>query len=727
MPRGGGRGRRVHAARHGRARAQGRRVDRRAHSGAPRARSGFAIDVGRPDPLRHRRVRGRHRARQEDRRDAPEEPQGRSSLVVNKADRGEDRSIWRSHRLGFGRPVCVSAEHGRGEEELRKAIADRLAKEPEPAPPPRTPRRALRVCFIGRPNVGKSSLGNRLLQSDRLIVSPVAGTTRDAVELPFGFRDRAGQAAHSFRLIDTAGSRPRPSSPLRSSTSRGCAPRRDPAGRCHLLVLDAMDGVTQQDKAVAGEAVKERKPIVVLVNKWDLVPDPFAKREGLPATRTSASTGKSTSGRSSTGSSSPPGRPLVFVSALKRQGDRPDAQLRGPAEPGPGQEAIDCEAQPALLHLAERTPPPAIGARRFRIYYATQTGNRPFRIRLFCNREERLTESYRRYLEAGLVKEFGLERVPGQLRARGQTPRGEGRVYPFPMTKITETTYRGGAALSLSTRALELVVTTAVGPRVVFLLERSRGKAGNLFLELPPRSLGTTGTTCAAATGSGTRRRTSSGPTSPTTIRSRSGGCRTGFPDAAGRAEDRAPEGDRDRGPRRPDAQGHAYLPTGTSGRPPAPRGRSPCSAAEAMGSAAPAEGQPSGGDLLPTGSLVPWPFTDLSLPVWNIRRDFIGIDVAKGDGAEKLGITRYPGWSAYWRRGDAFVKLRRRRRRRLSRPGLAVRDLHQRVHDRTRDARADLQPGPGPQRPPPRVLDRGGTGWPGPTQDRSFRPLAER
>ena len=134
---------------------------------------------------------------------------------------------------------------------------------------------ALCVCFVGRPNVGKSSLSNRLLDSDRLIVSATPGTTRDAVELPFQFKGRNGKL-YPFRLIDTAGikAQTKLASPVEYFSrlrSLDAIQRADVV----FMVLDAVDGVTQQDKAIAGEAAKERKPVIIVVNKWDLVKKTF--------------------------------------------------------------------------------------------------------------------------------------------------------------------------------------------------------------------------------------------------------------------------------------------------------------------------------------------------------------------------------------------------------------------------------------------------------------------
>src|SRR5439155_1799669 len=176
-----------------------------------------------------------------------------------------------------------SAEHGRGETELRAAIIQALGPAPESPETglTKTADDPLCICFIGRPNVGKSSLSNRLLQSDRLIVSETPGTTRDAVELPFEFKGRDGKL-YPFRLIDTAGIKA--ATKLASPVEYFSRLRSLDAIKSTdvvFLVLDAMEGVTHQDKAIAGESIKEKKPIVVVVNKWDLVLEGFKKAGGF--------------------------------------------------------------------------------------------------------------------------------------------------------------------------------------------------------------------------------------------------------------------------------------------------------------------------------------------------------------------------------------------------------------------------------------------------------------
>jgi GTP-binding protein len=335
-------------------------------------------------------------------------------LVVNKADFNDDKvALDEAYRLGLGEPQRVSAEHGNGEEDLRAAILARLGPAAaEDAPAVKTAADPLCVCFIGRPNVGKSSLGNRLLQSDRLIVSPVPGTTRDAVELPFEFKGRNGKL-YPFRLIDTAGLKAatKLASPVEYFSrlrSLDAIQRADVV----FLVLDAMEGVTQQDKAIAGEALKERKPIVIVVNKWDLVKEAFKQQEGFEPYKSERDYREKYEAALFDRLYFSPGSPVIFGSAAS--GQDIDRMLNAAVQLN---RTLDKKLPTAKLNqvlgfLTERTPPPAIAGKRFRVYYATQTCTRPFRVKLFCNREEKLTEQYRRYLESGLVKEFGLDGCP---------------------------------------------------------------------------------------------------------------------------------------------------------------------------------------------------------------------------------------------------------------------------------------------------------------------------
>lgn len=351
-------------------------------------------------------------------------------LVVNKADFDDDKiALDEAYRLGLGEPLRVSAEHGRGEADLRDAIMAALGPVPEaPAEATKSATDPLCICFIGRPNVGKSSLSNRLLKSDRLIVSEVPGTTRDAIELPFSFQARNGQM-YPFRLIDTAGIKAatKLASPVEYFSrlrSLDAIKQTDVV----FLVLDAIEGVTQQDKAIAGEAIKEGKPIVIVVNKWDLVQKAFKEQGAFEPYESERDYREKYEKALFDRLFFTPGSPVIFVSAMS--GYEIDRMLNASVKLN---RTLDKKLSTAKLnqtlgYLAERTPPPSVGSLRFRVYYATQTGNRPFRIRMFCNREEKLTESYRRYLEAGLVEEFDLHGCPISFELVGKpkkTPRGE--------------------------------------------------------------------------------------------------------------------------------------------------------------------------------------------------------------------------------------------------------------------------------------------------------------
>ncbi|MBT5903055.1 MAG: ribosome biogenesis GTPase Der [Opitutaceae bacterium] len=345
-------------------------------------------------------------------------------LTINKADFDDDKVDFAEvYRLGLGEPVRVSAEHGRGEGELREEIMKRLGPAPivEEDEDGKTAEDPLCVCFIGRPNVGKSSLGNRLLKNDRLIVSATPGTTRDAVELAFRFKTRHGKRVN-FKLIDTAGikAQTKLASPVEYFSrlrSIDAIPRAD----IIFMVVDAHDGVTTQDKAIAGEAVKEHKPIIVLVNKWDLVLKAF--EDGDPETEIyknerdyRAKYERALFERLFFTA----GSPVIFVSATRNF--EIDRMLNAADKIN---RLLDHKLPTARLNalltrLTQQTPPPIIGNRRFKIFYATQTGNRPFRIRIFCNREEKLPENYRRFLESNIVKEFGIEGCPVKFQLVGK-------------------------------------------------------------------------------------------------------------------------------------------------------------------------------------------------------------------------------------------------------------------------------------------------------------------
>lgn len=353
---------------------------------------------------------------------------GKNVLVVaNKVDSEEsgDAALVFS-RFGLGDPIPVSAEHGYGVEELRETILRALGlpdEETEGAGEPPTER--IRISLVGRPNVGKSSLANALVDSNRLIVSEVPGTTRDAVELDLDYKHPDG-AVLPFRLIDTAGlrSRRKVGSPVEYFSgvrTRHAIENSDVV----FLILDAIDGVTRQDQALAGEILESGKGLAVVVNKWDLVKEQW--RENPPAEYESLGRfleAYEKALRKELFFLSDP--PVLFVSATT------GLKVDGLFETALSVDAALNLSLPTgrlnrlLRERIEARPPKPGSTKRFKLFYAVQVGAHPLRIRLYCNRNETLDASYRRYLERAVVDEFKLRGCPVVFESVGKEARYSG-------------------------------------------------------------------------------------------------------------------------------------------------------------------------------------------------------------------------------------------------------------------------------------------------------------
>ncbi len=339
-------------------------------------------------------------------------------LVVNKIDSSDLEERTREFSsLGFSPAVPVSAEHDRGISDLRERIEAMLG--PKPPEIETDLERRIKICFIGRPNAGKSSLCNKLLKSERLVVHEAPGTTRDSVALDLDFKAPDGEQWF-FRLVDTAGLRKRGRintpveyfSSVRSHTSLANAD-------VVFQVIDAREGVSRQDKLLAGEAVKAGKAMALVVNKWDYVFDTF-ERETLPGYDDEADFRARFAQEATRSIFFLPDSPILFVSALtgyaldellataRRLDARAGSQLPTP------------QINRLVARLFENREPRRIQGKRFKVYYAVQTGIRPMRIRLFCNQMTRLEESYRRYLQKSFIAEFGLQGCPVSFELVGK-------------------------------------------------------------------------------------------------------------------------------------------------------------------------------------------------------------------------------------------------------------------------------------------------------------------
>ena len=337
----------------------------------------------------------------------------RVALVVNKVD-SEDLEIGLKdfYKFGFGEPLLVSAEHGRGVSELRRRI---LSERDELVGPPEEEtedgKKVIKVCFIGRPNVGKSSLSNCLVKSDRFIVSDVPGTTRDSIETPFVWRSKRGEDWH-FMLTDTAGIRKK--TKLSSSVEYFSRVRSLDAIRdvdVVFMVIDAKDGPTNQDKAIAGEAVAANKPVVIVVNKWDLALKAWENDE-IEGFETERDFRKAFEKGIYRELFFTPGSPVRFVSAKEGIDIEKILYSARQLDKRMGRKIPTGRLNNRLYKMADRMPAPKKDGRRFRIYYAVHTGNRPYRFKVFCNQAKKLGDSYRRFLQAGLVDEFQLDGCP---------------------------------------------------------------------------------------------------------------------------------------------------------------------------------------------------------------------------------------------------------------------------------------------------------------------------
>ena len=344
-------------------------------------------------------------------------------LVINKIDSANMESKAPEFaRLGMGPGISVSAEHGYNEDALRNAILSALPPYEAPAESETPQAHRVRISFIGRPNVGKSSLCNALLRSERLVVSEVPGTTRDAIELDLDYKEEDGTVL-PFRIVDTAGLRKKPSmdTPVEffsSLRSQEALEKTDVA----FVVLDALDGVTKQEQVLLGKALIAAPAVVVLVNKWDYARTAI-KEGGLPKFKTEHDYREHFEACVREMLFFLPDSPILFVSAktgyfvdnILRIAAKLDARMNEKLTTGSINRLLEKKFQ-------QREPGMRDG-KRFKAYYALQTGTRPFSIRIFCNRVDKLDDNYKRYLERGFIEEFGLQGCPLRFTLVGKPPR----------------------------------------------------------------------------------------------------------------------------------------------------------------------------------------------------------------------------------------------------------------------------------------------------------------
>ncbi len=324
-------------------------------------------------------------------------------LAVNKADStgAPDPALYEFYSLGLGDPIAVSAVHGHGTGDLLDACFQYFPEEEEEE----AEDEVIRVAVIGKPNVGKSSLVNRVLGEKRVIVSDIAGTTRDAVDTPL--ENEYGK----YVFIDTAGIRRK--SKVEERVEKFSVMRAqlaiERADVC-LILIDGRDGVTEQDTKIAGLAHEAGKASIIVVNKWDLVEKETGTLEKMRK-EVMRDLGFMTYA------------PVLFISALTGQRTERLFELINYVNDQSCMRISTGQLNNVLADAQIRVQPPTDKGRRLKIYYMTQTGVRPPCFVIFCNSRELFHFSYQRYIENQIRSVFGLEGTPIRLviRQKGDT------------------------------------------------------------------------------------------------------------------------------------------------------------------------------------------------------------------------------------------------------------------------------------------------------------------
>ncbi|MBQ4544452.1 MAG: ribosome biogenesis GTPase Der [Oscillospiraceae bacterium] len=323
-------------------------------------------------------------------------------LAVNKSDSvGEPPAeFYEFYNLGMGEPIAISAVHGHGTGELLDRCIELFPDSDEELPVDDS----IKVALIGKPNVGKSSLTNKILGEERVIVSDMAGTTRDAVDS--SFENEYGK----YVFIDTAGIRKKSKidddiekfSVLRASLA---VERSDVC----LIMIDAQEGVTEQDTKVAGIAHDAGKACIIVVNKWDLVEkdDKTLKKEEDKIRKDLAYMTYA---------------PILFISAKTGQRVGKLFELINSVYAESCKRITTGMLNNVLADAVARVQPPTDRGKRLKVYYITQTGVCPPNFIMFCNDAKLFHFSYRRYLENKLREVFGFEGTPIRvvIRQKGE-------------------------------------------------------------------------------------------------------------------------------------------------------------------------------------------------------------------------------------------------------------------------------------------------------------------
>ncbi len=319
-------------------------------------------------------------------------------VAVNKLDNYELEKTYEFYELGLGDPIAISAEQGKGLGDLLDEIVKHLKKVDTSEN-----ENQIKIALVGKPNAGKSSITNRLLGEERMVVSSVAGTTRDAIDSPFNWNNK------EYCLIDTAGLRRKskiePDSIERYSVIRSL----NAIERCDVavLVIDATEGITEQDVKIAGLIHEQFKPSVIVVNKWDLIEKSEEKRKAFEhqfevdlafmkyyvTLYTSAVNGKNIT------------KIMELVDKVYENAKReiPMALFNN-----------------VLTNAISVNEPPAKNGRKIKIIFGKQIATCPPTFNIYCNNAELIENSYMRYIENNLRRAFDFKGTPIKIQFKNK-------------------------------------------------------------------------------------------------------------------------------------------------------------------------------------------------------------------------------------------------------------------------------------------------------------------
>ena len=330
----------------------------------------------------------------------------RAVLVANKCEgQAGEGGIYEAFELGLGEPVPISAEHGEGMVDLFEVLSEAAEEFGEDSLDDPDDGAPLQLAIVGRPNVGKSTLVNRLIREERLLTGPEAGITRDAISVDWEYRGRR------IKLVDTAGLRRRARVEHKlEKLSAGDTNRAIRFAQVVVLVLDGDTMLERQDLTIARRVIEEGRAFVIAANKWDAVEDQADARQRLRD-------------RLETSLPQVRGVPVMYTSGL--HGRNLEKLLnavfsiyevwnrRIPTSP----------LNDWLVAMIEAHPPPLARGRRIRIRYMTQIKTRPPTFALWVSQPKELPDAYLRYLENGMREDFELDGVPLRLQMRkGRNP-----------------------------------------------------------------------------------------------------------------------------------------------------------------------------------------------------------------------------------------------------------------------------------------------------------------